>query len=236
MSGAFDIAFSALVAGGMAPSEAAVLLNQIALEGAAAVIKSQPTAGALRVRKFRERKATLQIVTVTPEIEKSEQIQSSTALHVTKSPEPPKKESKKEEVREDSKNLPPAVLRFTPPTPVEIEPAGFVSEDGTINFTAADIQLLESQCPLVENVRGCIVNLADTDWIARKVAPYDRTRAIRAKIKKNQRIEADKQAKAVTPKQIAEVAAINKSAIEEDYKRRQRALAVRNKHHGISHG
>jgi hypothetical protein len=233
MSSAFDAAFSALVDGGMAPAEAAKLLNQIALEGAAAVSKPQPTAGALRVRKHRERKAALQSVTVTPEIEKSEQIQSKVALHVTRPPEPPKKESKKEEVRKDSKISPPAVLRFPVPAPTEIEVAGFVSEDGTINFTAADIKILEAQCPLVENVRGCIVNLAATDWIARKVAPYDRTRAIRAKIKKNQRIEADKQAKAVTPKQVALVAESNKAKWEEQAAEGRRRLANRNRILGI---
>ena len=220
MSGAFAEVFGALVAGGMDAARAAFLLSQIV------AIKAEPTAGALRMRKCRERKAS-QSVTVTPEVEKTQSNQTKSSSHVT-SPliEPPFKKDKKEE---DFKSSPPAVLRF-PPASSETIPAGFVSEDGTINFTADDIKLLEAQCPLVENVRGVIVNLAETDWIARKVAPYDRTRAIRAKIKKNQRLEAEKQAKAETPKQIAAVAAVNQAALEDEYADRQRRLAARRRH------
>jgi hypothetical protein len=226
MNAAFGEVFATLVASGMEPVRAAFLLSQITLEGGATVGKREPTAGALRVRRYRERKA-LQSVTVTQEMEKTQLNQSQVTLHVTPPPiEPPFKKDKKEE---DSKRLPPAVLRVQQAQP-EVIQDGFVSEDGTINFTAADIALLEAQCPLLANVRGSIVNLAETDWIARKVAPYDRTRAIRAKLKKDQRTEAEKQIKAVTPKQVAAVAAIKQAAADDMEKARQRALEVRRRH------
>jgi hypothetical protein len=195
------------------------------------------SAAALRMRKFRAKKrgvtgdVTKSVTHETNTLKNNDLVRNTVTSRVTPivTPpiEPPFKKDKKEE--EDSKRLPPAVLRVQQAQP-EVTQDGFVSEDGTINFTASDIALLEAQCPLLANVRGSIVNLAETDWIARKVAPYDRTRAIRAKLKKDQRIEAEKQIKVVTPKQVAAVAAIKQAAADDMEKARQRALEVRRRH------
>lgn len=176
MSAAFDEVFGVLIDAGMDPKKAASLLNQITLDGAAAVSRPEPTSNALRVRKHRERKAALQKCFVTPEMENLQSNQQNVALHVMPIPNNPKKEEEKKEIEvkiSDSASAEPSKQLF-----------GYVSFDKSVSFSRPEITTLESKCYSLTNVYGQIRSLAESDWMA-TMRPQDRKRAIENKIKKN---------------------------------------------------
>jgi len=173
MSAAFEEVFGALISTGMLPQKAAQLLSQIALEGAAAIAKPEPSAGTLRVRKFRERQRALQKRDVTPTIYISQENQSSDLLPVTSSRsiplEPPKEynyqENKNPLVIPDSASAGPSDL------------FGYISFDKTITFSRPEITTLETKCYSLTNVYGTIRNLSESQWAA-SMRPEDRKRAV----------------------------------------------------------
>jgi hypothetical protein len=173
---------AALMAGGMTSSIAEELLGTYLEEA------TQPSAGAIRQRAWRDRKKRLtpsqrdaasQRDAPRRQDNKNNNLERLGETPPLETPIKKKKDSKSLYFGTESES---AKVVFDSPA-VGQESYGYTSEDGSVQFTAVEVAKICSDCYSLTNVYGQIRSLSEGPWIG-AMRPLDRKRAVENKIRK----------------------------------------------------
>ena len=181
------------------------------------------SAAAQRMRRFRERRRNVvtldvtpvrSVTHVTPDFHKSIENNDLGRNGVTHPPDPLIEDYRKE----DKQKI--VVLNCA-----SRSDQGYVNSDGTVDFTATEIERVGIDFPLLVDPLGQITHLAESKWMDR-IVPQNRKRAILAKLRKdNSKLAAKTPARTEDQKR----AAVDER--DERIRQREDALEVRNRIH-----